>query len=173
VRGSRGLFVIVVVVAACSVLTGTARARDFPEVGRPPQLEVPKPGISEPEPSAKQQLEEGRDLRLFGIVMTSIAAATIVTGVALIGVGINIKNTGPPGGPPPNDLGPGFVLTYAGVAVSGGGALLLGVPGAACWIAGQLKINRAREALERGTVTGLTIGPGPVGSQGLSLRWRF
>jgi hypothetical protein len=82
-------------------------------------------------------LEEGQDLRLFGIVLTSISAATVVTGLVLLGVGNNTSNVGPPGGPPPNDLGPGFVLAVTGVAMSGGGALLLGVPGAACWIAGQ------------------------------------
>jgi hypothetical protein len=157
-----------IAVAALGVLlllSGTAGAQVWhsPNPHPLPAL-LPKPGTP-----AAQELEDARSLRVLGIVLTSIAAAHVVTGVVLLGVGINIKNTGPPGRPPDNGLGPGFGLSVAGIAVSGGGALVYGIPGVACWIAGQVKINRAREALEGG----LSVGPGPVASQGLSLRWRF
>jgi hypothetical protein len=48
---------------------------------------------------------------------------------------------------------------------------LLGIPGAACWIAGQVKMNRCSIGWRGAAVA--CPSAAPVGSHGLSLPWQF
>jgi hypothetical protein len=106
-------------------------------------------------------------MRIAGIVLVSVAAAHIVAGVIAIAAD-------PVWRPPPpmygSVMGTGAVISIAGGVTAGTGLLVYGIPGAALWIAGNNRMTSAAASLGR---TGLSIGPGPAGAQGLSLRWRF
>jgi hypothetical protein len=149
-------------------------------LGRPVRAE-PSPGATtltaaETTPAVlwtpeQRRYESARQLRFAGIMLVSIGAATAVLGGILVGV----DPCRHPQQPSPSSVGDNQgdlcipIASIFGIPLLavGGLAVIVGTP---LWVVGQVRIT---EVLAGRSGTGLSIGPGPVGSQGLSLRWRF
>jgi hypothetical protein len=160
-RGARGI--VVAVVTVCVLATSVARAQvPAPPAGRPvPTVPRERPA------AAAYDYETGRIMRTAGIVLVSLAGVVALGGVIAVAAD-------PAWRPPPrclcDDHAPPAVVSIIGGAIAVAGVLFFGVPGAILWINGSAQMKHSAAAPRTG---GLSIGPGPVGSQGLSLRWRF
>jgi hypothetical protein len=122
---------------------------------------------------AEEDLETGRDMRTWGIVLVTVAAVHIAAGIVLIALDPTLCGAHPPRYPTDDPGGCGFpFFSVVGGATAGAGLLLYGIPGTALWIAGNKRIDRAR-GIAPPASTGWSLGGGPSGSHGLSLRWRF
>jgi hypothetical protein len=163
-RGHRGF---VAIVTACLLLESTAGA----QVPPPPTAGAAVvPAVPQEGPAAAHDYENGLRLRLAGIVLVSVGSVAGITSAALA------PDRSLCGSPPVSRsyVGGDFFskcdMIRNGLIGGAAGGVGLAAAGVVLWIVGQRKINRAQSA---GAVTGLSIGHGPVGSQGLSLRWRF
>jgi hypothetical protein len=163
IRGTRGI--VVAVVTACVLATSVARGElPPPQAGAPsvPTLPRERPAATSPE------YEAGRRLRATGIALVVVSGVPVLTGLALIAADPAWRP--PPRSPLYDTQGNGFpVLATVGGLAAGTALLFLGIPGIALWAVGN---SRMADAAARGPA-GINLGPGPVGSQGLSLRWRF
>jgi hypothetical protein len=166
-RGARGI--AAVVVAVCLLLAGTARA-DAPPAAAP--LLLPEAGVPGAAPVDPTALITGFRMRTAGIVLLAVGAAAVIAGV----VPLSLERLALCGPVPASGEGYDRSQDYdrkcntirqsfTAVAAAGAGALVL--PGAILVIVGQMRINRARAP------SLAPVSQGPVGSHGLSLRWRF
>jgi hypothetical protein len=115
----------------------------------------------------QRRFQGARELRFAGIVLVSIGASAVLGGIL---VGVDPCWRRQPSSAGDNQAGICIpIASYVGFPLLGAGGLaaLIGAP---LWVVGQGRMNDIRAAASS---SGLSIGPGPVGTQGLSLRWRF
>jgi hypothetical protein len=105
-------------------------------------------------------------MRTAGIVLVSIAIAHVLSGTILAALTPKLCEDG--GG------GCGVLPVAIGTSLIGSGVLLYGVPGGILWYSGSQRIDLAHGIRPPPPDPGAwSLGGGPAGSMGLSLRWGF